>query len=45
MLLSWLYTLDHARFPFPLPSGGIKDPIRVDALGWVVFLWLGGGGG
>jgi hypothetical protein len=26
MLLSWLSTPNHARFPFPLPSGGIKDP-------------------
>lgn len=41
MLLSWLYTPDPTRFLFLLPFGGIKGPISVDALGWVVFWWLG----
>ena len=26
MLLSWLYTPNPVRFPFPISSGGIKDP-------------------
>ena len=25
-LLSWLYTPEPARFPLPLPSGGMNDP-------------------